>query len=323
MKRKVIISGPAIADDAMLLLEERNVEVIMIPPYTESNVIADLARKEQIDAILVRMGDINEIVIDASEKLRVIAKHGVGVNNIDVDAATKKGIPVMITRGANSRSVAEHTLAMIFALMKSLPQLDDGLREGKWEKAIFKGIEVSGKTLGIIGFGSIGSDLATLVKPLNMRILIFDPLLAEGDLPVGVDRIDVLNNLLCKADVVSLHCPLTESTRDMISTDQLHVMKSSAFLINAARGELINEAALVKALRNGTIAGAGLDSFAKEPPDPDNPLWGLSNVLVTPHVAAVTSESFQRMGVYAAANILSILDNEKPDRSCVLNKEVL
>ncbi len=323
MKRKVIISGPAIADEAMMLLEERNIKAIMIPPYTESNVIADLARKEQIDAILVRMGDINETVIRASDKLRIIAKHGVGVNNIDVDAATKHGIPVMITRAANARSVSEHTLAMIFSLIKSLPHLDTGLREGRWEKTTFKGIEISGKTLGIIGFGSIGSDLAKLVKPLNMRILVFDPMLSGGKVPADVERMDVLDDLLREADVVSLHCPLTKSTRDMISTDQLNVMKPSAFLINAARGELIDEAALVRALRNDVIAGAGLDSFAKEPPDPDNPLWALPNILATPHVAAVTTESFQRMGMKAVANILSILDNEKPDLSCVLNEEVL
>ena len=130
MKRKIIISGPVIADEAMQLLEARNIEAIMIPPYTESNVIADLAQKEQIHAILVGMGDINETVIRASGKLRVIAKHGVGVNNIDVLAATKHKIPVMITRAANARSVSEHTLTMIFALMKSLPRLDARLREG-------------------------------------------------------------------------------------------------------------------------------------------------------------------------------------------------
>ena len=323
MKRKILISGPIIADEAMQLLEARNIEAIMIPPYTESNVIADLAKKEQIDAILVRMGDINETVIRASDKLRVIAKHGVGVNNIDVLAATKHNIPVMITRAANARSVSEHTLTMIFALMKSLPRLDAGLREGKWEKTTFKGIEVSEKILGIIGFGSIGRDLATLVEPLNMRILIFDPLLAEDDIPAGVVRMDDLDMLLREADVVSLHCPLTELTRDMIGIDQFKMMKPSAFLINAARGELIDEAALVKALRDGVIAGAGLDSFAKEPPETDNPLWALPNVLVTPHVAAVTTEAFRRMGMQAAKNILSILDNENVDRSCILNAEVL
>ncbi len=323
MKRKILISGPVIADEAMQLLEARNIEAIMIPPYTESNVIADLAKKEQIDAILVRMGDINETVIRASDKLRVIAKHGVGVNNIDVLAATKHNIPVMITRAANARSVSEHTLTMIFALMKSLPRLDAGLREGKWEKTTFKGIEVSEKILGIIGFGSIGRDLATLVEPLNMRILIFDPLLAEDDIPAGVVRMDDLDMLLREADVVSLHCPLTELTRDMIGIDQFKMMKPSAFLINAARGELIDEAALVKALRDGVIAGAGLDSFAKEPPETDNPLWALPNVLVTPHVAAVTTEAFRRMGMQAAKNILSILDNENVDRSCILNAEVL
>jgi D-3-phosphoglycerate dehydrogenase len=212
---------------------------------------------------------------------------------------------------------------MIFSLMKNLPYLDRGLREGKWIKPTFKGVEITGKCLGIVGMGNIGRELAKLVKPLNMRILAFDPALKKDQLPEDVEYMDDLARLLRQADVVSLHCPLTDSTREMIGVDQLKEMKSSAFLINTTRGEVVDEAALVQALRDGVIAGAGLDSFASEPPDENNPLWGLPNVLVTPHIGGVTSESFRRMGMQAAENILSILDNKVVDLASVLNPEVL
>jgi D-3-phosphoglycerate dehydrogenase len=307
----------------MELLRKRGIQPLMTPPYTDAEEIAGLAAREQVDALLVRMGDINEAVIAASERLRVIAKHGVGVNNIDIGAASRHRVPVMITRAANARAVAEHALALLLAIMKNLRPLDAGVREGKWEKTVFKGIEVSGKCLGVVGFGSIGRDLATLLDPLGMRVLVFDPFLGERDLPAGVQRVERLGELLREADVVSLHCPLTDQTRGLIGRAELAAMKPTAYLINTARGEVVDEAALVETLSNGRIAGAGLDSFADEPPATDNPLWALPNVIVTPHIAGVTSESLRRMGVQAVTNILSVLDGRDVDVSCVVNPEVL
>lgn len=319
-KRKVAISGHALADEAMTLLREKDVEVFLIPPYTDSNEIAAVVGKEEVDAILVRMGDINDVVIEASSNLKVIAKHGVGVNNIDISAATRRQVPVMITPGANTRSVAEHALAMILNLTKCITTLDANLRQGKWEKTTFKGTELTGKCLGIVGYGSIGRDLVELIKPFNMQIYAYDPALKNSDMPDLVDDIELLYQ---KCDVISLHCPLVDATRGMIGKAQLKSMKSTAILVNTARGGVIKEDDLAWALENGEIAGAGLDSFEIEPPPTDTPLWKAPNLLVSPHVGAVTKESLRNMGMQAAENILSILDEQTIDLSCVVNREIL
>ena len=323
MRGKVIITGPSIAEEAMDALSRAEIEPLLVPPYTEASDIVQLARRERIDAILVRMGNINEAVISASNRLRVISKHGVGVNNIDLAAASRRRIPVMITRGANARAVAEHALGLMFALMKELRRLDAGLRDGKWEKPGFKGIEATGKCLGIVGFGSIGRELAVLSKPLDMTVLAHDPALQDGEFPAGVRRMTRLEDLLREADIVSLHCPLTERTRHLIGAVELAAMKPNAFLVNAARGEVIDEPALVEALREGRIAGAGLDSFTEEPPAADNPLWDLPNVIVTPHIGGATSESLRRMGMQAVVNILNVLKRREIDATCVANREIL
>ena len=317
---KIVITGPAIVDEAMMKLQENNVEVLLIPPYTDSQEIASIVGREEVDGIVVRMGDVTDTVINASPNLKVIAKHGVGVNNIDISAATRRNIPVMITPGANSRSVAEHALAMILTLTKHLIPLDTNLRQGKWEKTTFKGTEITGKGLGLIGCGNIGRELIKLVKPFDMKTYIYDPALSKEDFTEVVDDIEELYQ---KADIISVHCPLTDTTRNMIGKAQFETMKSTAVLINTARGGIINEADLAWALKNNVIAGAGLDSFATEPPETNTPLWHAPNLLVSPHVGAVTKESLRNMGVQAAVNILSVLHQQKLNSSFVVNKEVL
>jgi len=319
-KRKVLITGPSIADEAMATLRENNFDVILVPPYTDSDEIASIAGKEGVDAILVRMGDINDTVIEASPNLKIIAKHGVGVNNIDIKAATRISVPVSITPGANSRSVAEHTLAMILTLTKRMVSLDKNLRHGKWEKASFKGIELTGKCLGIIGYGSIGRELVKLVEPFKMTVYAYDPALQKADFPELIESTELLYQ---EADIISLHCPLTDATRGMIGKAQLESMKPTAYIINAARGGLIKEDNLIWALENGVIAGAGLDSFEVEPPPDDTLLWKAPNLLVSPHVGAATYESMRNMGMQAVSNILSVLDNGTIDHTCVINREVL
>lgn len=318
--RKVIITGPAVVDDAMNLFNENNIDVVLIPPYTDTQEIAKIVGKEQADAILVRMGDVNKDVIQASQNLQVITKHGVGVNNIDIPAATKKKIPVMITPGANSRSVAEHALAMMLTLSKQLISLDNNLRQGKWEKTSFSGTELTGKSIGIIGYGGIGRELIELIRPFRMKVYIYDPVLSKDDV---LELVDNLETLYQNADIISLHCPLTDTTRGMIGKDQLKIMKSSSYLVNTARGGLINENDLAWALENGEIAGAGLDSFETEPPKNDTPLWKAPNLIVSPHVGAVTKESLRNMGMQAAANILTVLDKKTIDPYYVVNKEIL
>ncbi len=318
--RKVVITGPAIVDEAMALLRDNDFEIILVPPYTDSHEVASVVGSEEADAILVRMCDISGAVIEASPRLKVITKHGVGVNNIDISAASRHKIPVMITPGANSRSVAEHALAMILTLTKRIISLDTNLRKGKWEKASFRGTELTGKCLGVVGYGSIGRELVKLVEPFKMTVLVYDPALRKDDFPELVDDIEILYK---KADVMSLHCPLTDATRGMIGKAQLKQMKPTAYMVNTARGGLINEDDLAWALQNGVIAGAGLDSFAVEPPPTDTPLWKAPNLLVSPHVGAVTIESLKNMGLQAVSNILSVLNHQTIDSSRVVNREIL
>ncbi|MEJ2056858.1 MAG: hydroxyacid dehydrogenase [Desulfofustis sp.] len=319
-KRKVVITGPAIVDEAMAMLHDNAVEVVMVPPYTESDEIASTVGSEGADAILVRMGDITDAVIEASPHLKVIAKHGVGVNNIDIGAATRRRIPVMITPGANSRSVAEHAFALILTLTKRIVSLNTNLRQGKWEKTSYRGTELTGKCLGVIGYGSIGRELVELVKPFKMTICAYDPVLKTDNNPELVADVEQLYRT---ADVISLHCPLTDATRGMIGRNQFKIMKPTAYVVNTARGGIINEADLAWALENRVIAGAGLDSFEKEPPPLDTPLWKAPNLLVSPHVGAVTEESLRNMGVLAAANILAVLNDQEIDNSNVVNRHVL
>lgn len=315
----VLISGPELHQDAMALFRQRGARVVTQPPYTAPEALAAVAREEEVDGLVVRMGRITEEVLRASPRLRVVVKHGAGVDNIDVEAATRLGVPVLITPGANAHSVAEHVLALMFALAKNLRTLDARLRSGHWDKAKYRGMELRGKQLGLIGMGRIARRLVDLVQPLNMRIGAYDPYAPDSAFPPGVERFHRLTDLLPWADFLSLHCPLTDDTRGLIGEAELRQMKPEAFVINTARGGVIDEEALIRALRDGTIAGAGLDTFAVEPPAPDNPLWDLPNVVVTPHVAGVTVEALRDIGVGVVSNLFSVLDGESIPADALVN----
>jgi D-3-phosphoglycerate dehydrogenase len=317
----VVITGPLIAKEAMELLGQ-TCRVENTEAYLQPSQLAQKLRDEKIDGLLVRMGKITGEVIKASSNLKVIAKHGTGVDNIDVDAATKLKIPVLITPFANYESVAEHVLGLALALAKDIPRLDARTREGYWDKANYRGIELYKKTLGLIGFGRIGRRVRELVAPLQMKILVYDPILKSNEIPPDVIRVEKLEKLLKSADIVSLHCPLTEKTRHLIGKNELKTMKERAWLINTARGEVVNQLALIAALKEGEIAAAGIDTFSKEPPQDINALRNAGKTVLTPHIAGITQESFERLGIEAAKNILTILQGEKPDRECVVNPEV-
>lgn len=317
----VVITGPLIAKEAMELLGQ-TCRVENTEAYLQPSQLAQKLRDEKIDGLLVRMGKITEEVIKASSNLKVIAKHGTGVDNIDVDAATKLKIPVLITPFANYESVAEHVLGLALALAKDIPRLDARTREGYWDKANYRGIELYKKTLGLIGFGRIGRRVRELVAPLQMKILVYDPILKSNEIPPDVIRVEKLEKLLKSADIVSLHCPLTDQTRHLIGKNELKTMQKTAWLINTARGEVVDEEALIAALKEGEIAAAGSDTFSKEPPEDINLLCNSGKTVVSPHIAGITQESFERLGIEAAKNILTILQGKKPDRECVVNSEV-
>ncbi|HJO97827.1 MAG TPA: hydroxyacid dehydrogenase [Rhodospirillales bacterium] len=323
MPTKVLITSATIADEALEFLRHRGAEWSQVPVTTPVDEFLEFVTGESYDAIVSRTVKITGEIMDAMPRLKVIAKHGAGIDNIDVEAATDRRIPVLSTRGGNARSVAEHALALILALTKRLMALDAGLRAGRWEKPAFLGAEIAEKHLGLIGFGPIGRRTAELARAFDMNVSVYDPYVAESDLPAGVRRHEGLDDLLSAADVVSLHCPLTDETRGMIGSAQLGRMKSTAYLVNTARGALVDEAALVESLERGTIAGAALDCFSEEPPAADSVLWSAPNLLATPHVGGVTAEAFRRVGVEAVRNMFAVLDGDAVDPVFLVNPSVL
>jgi len=317
----VVITGPPIAKKAMDLLGKR-CTVENTEPYLQPLELAQRLRDNNTDGLLVRMGRITGEVIRASSNLKVIAKHGTGVDNIDVDAATQLKIPVLITPFANYESVAEHVLGLMLSLAKDIPRLDARIRGGHWDKPHYRGVELCGKTLGLIGFGRIGRRVHELVAPLPMKVLVYDPFLQSDQIPPEVTWVEKLEELLKSADIISLHCPLTNETRNLIGRNEFKMMKKTAWLINTARGQVVSEEALVDALREGEIAAAGIDTFSKEPPEDIKVLCNAGKTVLTPHIAGITEESFERLGIEAVKNILTVLEGKMPDGECVVNAEV-
>ncbi len=269
------------------------------------------------DALHKRIGDYDglavrsatkatEKIIAAAENLKVIGRAGIGVDNIDIAAATAKGIIVMNTPFGNSITTAEHAITMMMALARQIPAANSSTQASKWEKSRFMGVELFGKTLGIIGCGNIGAVVADRAQGLKMRVVAFDPFLsAERAVELGVEKVE-LEELLPRADFISLHTPLTDKTRGIISAEALGQVKQGVRIINCARGGLIDEAALKEALESGQVAGAALDVFQEEPAK-DNPLFGLENVVCTPHLGAATTEAQENVALQVAEQMSDYL----------------
>jgi len=281
--------------------------------------------KEQLrgaDAALVGTWmKFNAELMDLSPSLKVIARTGAGVDNVDVGAATRRGIMVLNTPTANSVSVAEHAVAMLLAVSKQLAFLDASVRQGNFKaRRLYLPMDVEGKTLGLIGCGNIGRMVAQKCRDaFHMHTIGFDPFLKTA--PQGIDLCATIRAILSQADFVSLHLPYSPETKHLISQKEISLMKPSTFLINTSRGGIINEAALADALNAGTIAGAALDVFDEEPLKPDNPLLFCKNLLLTPHAAALTRECVLRVAICAAQGIMDHLSGRRPE--FVYNKEVL
>ncbi len=287
----------------------------------------EIERREKVDAdglkdfeaVIVGVQRITREMLQNSS-VKIIAKHGVGVDNIDLEAATELEIPVTVTPNANAVSVAELTIGFIFALSKKLIDLHNDLYQ-KRQFVSNVGLELHGKTLGIVGFGSIGKEVAKRALCLGMRVLVYDPYVEESILrELGVERAE-LDELLRQSDFVSLHVPLNESTRHLIDREKISLMKKTAYLINTARGGVVDEKALAEALKNGQIAGAALDVFDVEPLPPDSPFFDCPNVIMTPHVGAHTYEAILRMNMMAAESILDFFNGKIPKH--VVNRDVI
>jgi len=259
------------------------------------------------DALVVRSAtDVNAKLIDAAQKLRVIGRAGVGVDNVDTDAATRKGIVVMNTPGANAIAVAEHTLGLMLSLARFIPRADQTTRAGKWEKKSLQGTELRGKTLGIVGLGRVGIEVARRAKPFGMKVIAYDPFVSQQlarDLEIELSGIDPLYAV---SDYISLHVGLTPQTQGMINAAALAKMKKGVRLVNCARGELIDDAALLQALNSGQVSGAALDVFTQEPPK-ESPLLTAPNVIATPHIAGSTNEAQELVGVQIAMQVREYL----------------
>ncbi len=293
-------------------LSERALEAFLARGL-EADVAVGLAPEELIkkigayDGLAVRStAKVSEAVIAAGGALKVIGRAGIGVDNIDVEAATQRGIVVMNTPGGNAVTTAEHTIAMLFALARQIPAADRSTQAGKWEKSRFMGVELTGKTLGVIGCGNIGSIVAERARALHMRVIAYDPYLsADRARDLGIDKVP-LDDLLARSDFITLHVPMTEQTRGMIDKTALKKTKSGVRLINCARGGLIVEEDLKAAIESGQVAGAALDVFVHEPAH-DNPLFGMEQIIATPHLGAATTEAQEKVALQIAEQMSDYL----------------
>ena len=298
---KVIVADKISERGVALLKEQAGWNMVLTTKDTLDAEIADA------DALIVRSATkVTPELMEKAPRLRVVGRAGVGVDNIDLDEATRRGVLVMSTPGGNAVSVAEHTFALMLALARQVPRLDKAMHEGKWEKGSAAGTEVRGKTLGLIGLGRIGSEVAVRAEAFDMRVLGYDPYISEAAAREMQVELVPLEKLLAESDFVSLHTAVSPATQNLINAKTLAQMKKGARLINAARGELIDEAALAEALKSGHLGGAALDVFVEEPTK--NPtLVGLPNVVATPHIAGSTTEAQEEVGTQVAVQVRDYL----------------
>jgi D-3-phosphoglycerate dehydrogenase len=269
----------------------------------------------EVNAILARTEPLPAGVIERSRSLRVIARHGVGVDNIAVDAATRRGIPVLITPTANVRSVAEHVFALALAVSRRVLEADRLVRAGRFgQRDLMIGRELFGARLGVVGFGRIGREVAQIASAgFGMEVLGYDPYLPQDRIVAGgAEPAETLTDLLGASELVTIHVPLAAESRDLIGGRELAHMRPEAILIQTSRGGVVNEGALVSALREGRLAGAGIDVFDAEPPPEDHPFFYMDNIVLTPHTAAHTRQAMRRMALDAALGILAVLDGAGP-----------
>ena len=322
MTFEVFVTAPRLAHAGLALLQQQGCVLTFLRAADDAAEVERLMAANRFDAVISRTAQLSAAAIAACPSLKVISKHGVGVSNIAVDAATHRGVPVYVTPGANAQSVAELTLGLMLAAARRIAHLDQELRAGRWTRAQ-DGLQLAGRRLGLLGFGQVGQRVARVAQALGMEVHAHDPML-HGPSPVpGVQLHATLDTLLPVSDVLSLHVPLTTRTRSLIDARALDLLPRGALLVNTARGEVVDEPELIARLRDGRLAGAGLDTMASEPLPADHPLTQLPTVVLTPHVGGSTAAALDAMAEGAARNVLGVLQGQPPDaRSCV-NPEVL
>ena len=305
-KPKILISDK-MDPNAARIFEERGCDVDVITGETPEQL---KARIGEYHGLAIRSSTkVTADILEAATNLRVIGRAGIGVDNVDIPAASSKGVVVMNTPFGNSITTAEHAIAMIMALARQIPEANTRTQAGEWPKSAFMGIEVTGKTLGLIGAGNIGSIVAARALGLKMKVIAYDPFLTpERAVEIGVEKVE-LDDLLARADFISLHTPLTDETRNILSAENLAKTKKGVRIVNCARGGLIDEAALKDMLESGHVAGAALDVFAKEPPAADHPLFSTPGFICTPHLGASTTEAQVNVAYQVAEQMADYLVN--------------
>ena len=301
-KPALVVTAADLAPEALALLQDFSLIFAGQTP-TEDDIVA-LCREHNPVAIIVRYSKVGAAAMDAAPALRVISKHGSGTDTIDKAAAAARGIQVVAAVGVNAAAVAEQALALLLACAKSVVGLDERMRAGHWDKSTHKSLELGGKTIGLIGLGAIGRRMAAMAHGMDMQVIGFDPY--AKDLPDHI-RAAELNAIWREADVVSLHCPLTDDNRGMVNGQTLAQCKPGVIVVNTARGGLVDEDALLAAVRSGHVRAAGLDSFAVEPMSAGHPFQTEPRIILSPHIGGVTSAAYVNMGVAAARNVLDVL----------------
>ena len=313
------MSAPSPAS-VVLLLETLHADALALLAQVGEVLVADNERDlgrapfERVCAILTRStGRVSRELFERCPRLQVVARAGVGLDNVDLVTAKELGIPVLFTPGANTATTGEHAIALLLALTRRIDPIARAVAAGRWrERANYDGDEAQGKTLGIVGFGAIGRRVASIADALGMRVVV-----AQHAGLVASYPLLALDELLRSADFVSLHLPLTPATRGLIGAAQLATMKPTACLINTARGALVDQVALHCALAQGELGGFAADVLDGEPPSPDDPLLACDRALITPHVASLTASTYRAMCVLTASNVLAVVRGEQPDARCV------
>lgn len=302
MSNTIIVTGADLAQQALDLLTSYEIVYAGKAP-TEEDLVALCKRHDPV-GIIVRYGKVSASMMDVAPSLKVISKHGSGTDTIDKVAAKERGIEVVAAVGANAAAVAEQALALLLACAKSVVTLNSRMHAGHWDKATHKSMELSGRTVGLVGLGAIGLRFAKMADALGMRVIGFDPF--AQNLPNYVHSVS-LETIWRDADAISLHCPLVDENRGMLNAATLAQCKRGVIVVNTARGGLIDEVAMLQAVRSGQVMFAGLDSFAVEPMEAGHPFQGEKNFILSPHIGGVTNDAYVNMGVGAAKNLLQVL----------------
>ena len=320
-KKKVLMVQGLHEEGQKLLLARDDIEPITIMSADENEI---LEAAKDVHGITVRTANISRKIIENSKNLKVVSRHGVGYDSVDVEALNDCNIPLAIAAHSNMISVAEHAMFMLLALSKNVFYYDDFARKADWTtRWDIRAWDLAEKSLLVIGYGRIGSKLVKRALAFDMDVYVYDPYVDKTTIKKsGAHYVDDFKSILPQMDAVTLHCPKTKETTDMFSAEEFDAMKSTSILINCARGGIVNEKALYDALTNNKIRSAGLDVYDDEPSTSSNPLFSLDNILLSPHIAGVTQEATIRMSKQAVQNVLDVFDN-KVDPDVIINKNVL